>query len=205
MNNVLHVHPIADKVNDYINSNLNNISAIKMSSHTLLAELERLEIIERNQSVNSLIICRKITNELFNNACTKERAPISSSVFCSELGGTYLSNRVSGSFLIACYYYSIPIFINDVSVANNIFGAQFISEHPLISDSRDYYLYDKILSTNVNHYAYLGVYDEITQPEMNMAYLASMGPSYPDYTLLNYGDYIEEDEEGIPYLYDKIT
>lgn len=203
MNRMLHVHPDSENVNDFILHNLSCVSGIKMTTNTLLEELDRLDIIESSQSINALVVCRKITNEVFNNNATKDRAPISTPEFCTELAN-YLANRgVTESFLIACYHYSIPIFLTDTSVANDVFGAQFISEVPLMSSDKDFSMYQKILNSSVIHYVYAGEYGE-TVCKPGITFLSSIGPNYPDITIIYHNDFMEENDGELPYLYDKI-
>lgn len=199
MTNLLHIHPNATDVHEFISDNLPSIGAIKVDTYTLLSELANLGVINLNHTTNSLVVCRKITNEIFNNECTKKNSPISSPEFCSEIANYLMAKDYADSWLIAAYHWSIPVFIKDVGVANDVFGAQFVDDCPLLSSEKDWHLYRKVLKYKPSHY----IYGE-TNLSGYVEYIASLGPDFPDYETLAEDGYLEELDSESQYLYDKI-
>jgi hypothetical protein len=204
MINILHVQNAAliEETNSFINNNISNISILKVDSYSILKELDRLQIIKLEHPLNSLIYCRKITNEIFNNAHTKAKAPIVTPDFCFELVNYLVSKEIDllDSWLVNAYHWSIPIFIRDAGSANYVFGGNFNANCPLLSSEADWYYFNEITNREKANFVYT-IFDDYVLRQFP-EFVASIGMGFPNYKIIKNEEYLPEIDKTSQYLYE---
>jgi hypothetical protein len=204
---VLHIAEDATEVRQYVIDNVDNISAIRISANYLLKELTNLGIINNDDVDNSLIVLRKITNRLFNNTFTRNRMPISTPEFICSFTEEALLDNESTSFLKICYHYSIPVFIDDAGVLNNIFASDICTNRPMLSSEQDWTIYNGMIDEDSLHFVY-GLPRESSVT--NLKLFAGMDIGFPWYRKIDDKESIldcldvMDDMEIENYIYDKL-
>lgn len=157
MINVLHINSYLDpeKMSSFIKDNINNIHLVKIDTQELLDELEDVGLVKTFDDINSLLVLRKISNRLFNNKIIKDKSPITSVEFMSEVNDYLVCEGYYQSYLSLLALHRIPVFISDADNANRVFGADFNHDTSLLSGAKDWELYERIVNKHdTKHWMY---------------------------------------------------
>jgi hypothetical protein len=191
MINVLHVNSYSDpdKMSNFIKDNINNISLVRIETQELLDEFEDIGLTKAFDNTNSLIVLRKISNRLFNNRIIKNKSPITSVDFMSDVNDYLACENYYESYLSLLALHRIPVFLTDADDADRVFGADFGHDTSLLSGAKDWDLYKRILNKcDVKHWVYR---DSSMKP--SLIELSNIGPDFPAYEIVNF-------DTGIPDL-----
>jgi hypothetical protein len=206
--NFLHIHPYCDieLVTDFVKNNFENIDCIRMDTSILTGEMRRLGYFgstdSKYDSTNELLVIRKIVSRVFNNHFFKQNGSLHSPMFMTELTDTLSIDIEEASFLFYAFHYSIPIFINDSSIANMMFCGELDNDLPLISNECDWTVYRDLLHNNVDHYVLI---DDIGFGWDNLSwFFVNISFGYPTYSKISPDELLPPSDSPLGYLYDEI-
>ena len=191
---------LSEVINGFTSLNFKRLGILIVDLEVVMDELENLGMTDGLLTdENNFLILQRIGASIFNTSYIKDRAPISSPEFMSHLGA-YISEGELVSWIVICYHYSIPIFINNALDLNPLFAGGFKHTTELVSADKDYGIMSRL-----NHADYK--YYRLGEPEQATVFGDIMPLCNPlvSYEFINEGFKIPKEEEGkIPYLYEEL-
>lgn len=190
------------QLNDFVLRNYTSIDAIRIDTATLVGAIGMSSNLVSNMTdINLFLTLNKLGRKIFNNSFFKRSGNsqgLSSPVFVSEIC-SYIDFNNESSFLRLAYYYSIPVFITDISNLNVVFcnDIQTVNYQPIVSESSDY----KFLHILESKYDICNYYLDKTY---SFAFWANILRQNGDKKIIDLKDNICGEEKELKYLLDDL-